>query len=158
MQSECESTLETLRTMTIPDPKGFEEGNLCISRIRLNIARALRPAGGISQWTSKRNPSGSLNPHWQKARMEFSRMSSNALQIDNIKKLDPSQIRSRALVIVIERLSIKLIKKLSFDKCNETNFLWHYLTMTISGNLEELKWQKAFCDYMCDGCMESEMD
>ena len=62
MQSECESTLETLRTMTIPDPKGLEEGNLCISRIRLNIARALRPAG-ISRRTSKRNPSGSLNPH-----------------------------------------------------------------------------------------------
>ena len=81
MQSECESTLETLRTVTIPDPKGFERGNLCISHIRLNIARALRPAGGISRRTSKRNPCGSLNPHWHKVRMEFIRMPSNVLQI-----------------------------------------------------------------------------
>ena len=85
MQSECESTLETFRTVTIPDPKGFERGNLCISRIRLNIARALRPPG-ISQRTSKRNPSGSLNPHWHKVRMEFIRMSSNVLQILSLRK------------------------------------------------------------------------
>ena len=39
---------------------------------------------------------------------------------------------SSALAFVIKQLDINLIKKPSFDNCNETNFLSHYLTMIIS--------------------------